>query len=138
MLNLIFYTPISILHLTKSKTYYMLFIISLVMSSENIYKMNNLYRIIKVKNHKQSHYGSFKDYDDAEFIRDLLVKYDWNVELISKLSPYFRFKDMWIILHVINGKLYIMDKFKTKNEAQNKYMSSLKHFMRNPHNSEFF
>ncbi|WP_458453514.1 hypothetical protein [Methanobrevibacter sp.] len=84
-----------------------------------------------VKNSKS--YGKFKTLDDAMLVRDILMRHDWNPELLPEVMET---NNQYIALAVIDEKIHLLAKSKDKPSAhlRGKLIKKLK---RNPNNSKY-
>ena len=85
-----------------------------------IYKRLDYFDIRKSIDNKDYLFGIYKNLDDATFARDLLVRYDWNLDEISKLPPvqFSEIHNKFVIVVVKDGRIRITkDKFDAESEA---------------------
>ncbi len=100
------------------------------MSEKYIRQEKNSYKIIK----NSRVYGKFDTMDDAIFIRDLLIKQNWNLNNFT-LEMHLSL-DRYVVVKKIDGKLHILGKFKDK--PNDKLVEKLtKKIIRNPNNSKY-
>ncbi|WP_432645307.1 hypothetical protein [Methanobrevibacter sp.] len=78
-------------------------------------------------------YAKIAEYEDAIFIRDLLVQYDWNLD---KISSIVKKEDDYLVLTIIDEKLHLLAKSKTQLTPQ-AITNLIKKFKRNPNNSAY-
>lgn len=99
------------------------------MSKKYIRENKNSYVIVK----NSRNYGKFDTFDDAVFIRDELVKNDWD---LNEINEIYRLNDYYLVVKIIGDKVHIL--FKSKYEPLQKTIDNLyKRKLRNPNNSRY-
>lgn len=78
-------------------------------------------------------YAKIAEYDDAIFIRDLLIQYDWNLDRIASIVKK---EDDYLVLAIIDEKLHLLKKSKTQLNPH-EITNLIKKFKRNPNNSVY-
>ncbi|MGN0176763.1 MAG: hypothetical protein ACI389_02880 [Methanobrevibacter sp.] len=78
-------------------------------------------------------YAKIAEYDDAIFIRDLLIQYDWNLDRIASIVKK---EDDYLVLAIIDEKLHLLKKSKTQLNPH-EITNLIKKFKRNPNNSAY-
>ena len=78
-------------------------------------------------------YAKAGDLDDAIFIRDLLVRHDWD---LNRIPQYIKRDDYYLVLAIIDDKLHILSKDKTPPNTL-RIIRLVKNFRRNPNNSQY-
>lgn len=84
-----------------------------------------------VKNSKI--YAKITAYEDTIFIRDLLIKYDWNLD---KIPSIIKNEGKYLVLAVIDEKLRLLAKYNTRPDSQ-VITKLIRKFKRNPNNSAY-
>ena len=84
-----------------------------------------------VKNSKI--YAKITAYEDTIFIRDLLIKYDWNLD---KIPSIIKNEEKYLVLAVIDEKLRLLAKYNTRPDSQ-VITKLIRKFKRNPNNSAY-
>lgn len=84
-----------------------------------------------VKNSKI--FAKTKNFDDAVFLRDMLIKSDWNLHAIPQI---IEFKDNYLVLANFDEKIHLIAKYKTK-PSQKTIDKLIKKHERNPNNSKY-
>ena len=86
-----------------------------------------------VINRNSRNYGKFQNLDDAIFVRDELIKNDWNLELIDEI---YHFNDDYLVVKVIDGKVHLLAKYREK-PSKKTIEKLVKKQIRNPNNSKY-
>ena len=100
------------------------------MSYKYIRENKNSFAIYK----NSKSYGKFKNLDDAILARDILIDNDWNLDNID--TNLIKTDDGYIIIDILDEKLYFLKKLKTKPDEDTIKKSIQKH-KRNPNNSRY-
>ncbi|WP_405268933.1 hypothetical protein [Methanobrevibacter sp.] len=82
---------------------------------------------------KSKIYAKITDLDDAIFIRDLLIHYDWD---LNKIPQTIKKDDDYLVLAVIDEKLHLLAKYKVQPNTLT-ILNLIKNFKRNPNNSKY-
>lgn len=99
------------------------------MNNRYIRENKNSYNIVK----SSKIFAKVKSLDDAMFVRDLLVKYDWDLDKIPQIIEH---EGNYLILEVIDEKLYLLAKYKSP-PSDNVIDRLVRKFKRNPNNSKY-
>ena len=99
------------------------------MGEKYLRENKNSFNIVK----KSKIYAKAADFDDAVFIRDLLVQYDWD---LNRIPQIIKKDDDYLVLAVIDEKLHLLAKYKTQPDTLT-IINLIKEFRRNPNNSEY-
>ena len=84
-----------------------------------------------VKNSKI--YARVMDFDDAIFVRDLLIEREWN---LNRIPPIIEKDGAYLVLPIIDGKLHLLGKYKAKPNVLT-INRLIKNFKRNPNNTMY-
>ena len=84
-----------------------------------------------VKNSKI--YAKVPDFDDAIFIRNLLIEHNWN---LNQFPQIIRKNDVYLVIPIIDDKIQLIGKYETKPNILT-VNRLIKNFKRNPNNSEY-
>ena len=99
------------------------------MSEKYIKENKSSFNIVK----SSKIYAKIVNIEDAIFIRDLLIRCDWNLDEIPNT---IKKDDNYLVLSLIDGKIHLLAKYKmepTKHQIQ----KLTKQFIRNPNNSKY-
>ena len=99
------------------------------MSRKYLRENKNSFNIVK----SSKIYAKITAFEDATFIRDLLVDNDWDLDKIP--SVVIKDED-YLVLAVIDEKLHLLEKFDTKPDDST-IDNLIKQFRRNPNNSKY-
>ena len=99
------------------------------MGEKYLRENKNSFNIVK----KSKIYAKITYLDDAIFIRDLLIRYDWD---LNKIPQIIKKDDDYLVLAIIDEKLYLPAKYKTPPNALT-VINLIKEFKRNPNNSRY-
>ena len=89
----------------------------------------NSFNIVK----KSKIYAKVTDFDDAIFIRDLLIRNDWD---LNKMPQVIKRDDDFLVLANIDEKLHLLAKYK-KQPTPLTVINLIKQYKRNPNNSKY-
>ena len=78
-------------------------------------------------------YAKIEDYDDAIFVRDLLIEHDWNLNEIPNL---IKNEDSYLVFACIDDKLHLLGKYDFEPDSE-EIERITKKFIRNPNNSKY-
>ncbi|WP_298499637.1 hypothetical protein [uncultured Methanobrevibacter sp.] len=78
-------------------------------------------------------YAKISSFDDAIFIRDLLVENDWNLD---KIPQTIKNGDNYLVLSVLDEKIHLIAKYKAEPSQETVDKLTKKH-KRNPNNSKY-
>ena len=78
-------------------------------------------------------YAKVTEYDDAIFVRNLLIEHDWDLDEIPILVKN---EDNYLVLAVIDEKLHLIGKYEKKPDSET-IEKITKRFKRNPNNSRY-
>ena len=95
------------------------------------YILENVNSCNIVKNSKT--YAKITKLDDAIFIRDLLIKCDWN---LGEIPQTVKFNDNYLVLTVLDEKIHLIAKYKSE-PSQETIENLIKRHKRNPNNSKY-
>lgn len=97
-----------------------------------IYKRDEYFDIKKSFNYKDILFGIYKNLDDATFARDLLVKYDWNLDAISNDGPVFfsQIHDQYIVVEVINDKVAVIKHYDSESDALDNAAADIENYQK--------
>lgn len=99
------------------------------MAEKYIRENKNAYVVVK----KSKTYVKTSNLKEAIFIRDLLIKNDWDADEISEI---LKFDDYYLILATLDEKIHVIAKYKTKPDKTTVDKLIKKH-KRNPNNSKY-
>ncbi|AMD16781.1 hypothetical protein TL18_01225 [Methanobrevibacter sp. YE315] len=99
------------------------------MGEKYIRNNRNSYNIVK----NSKIYAKITALDDAIFIRDLLIKKNWD---LNKIPETVKKDDNYLVLAVIDEKLHLLAKFKSKPDSET-IIKLTKNKIRNPNNSKY-
>ncbi|WP_156064483.1 hypothetical protein [Methanobrevibacter sp. YE315] len=100
-----------------------------IMGEKYIRNNRNSYNIVK----NSKIYAKITALDDAIFIRDLLIKKNWD---LNKIPETVKKDDNYLVLAVIDEKLHLLAKFKSKPDSET-IIKLTKNKIRNPNNSKY-
>ena len=99
------------------------------MSEKYIRTNKNSFNIIK----SSINYGKFTSMEDAKFVRDELVKNNWDLNSIDEI---YEVNGYYLVFKVIDDKIHLITKF-TKKPSQKTIDKLYKKHLRNPNNSKY-
>ena len=99
------------------------------MSQKYIRKNKNSFNIVK----SSKTYGKFDSLEDAVFIRDELIKNDWNMDLVDEI---YRNEGKYLVFKVIEDKIHLILKSEEKPSKES-VDELVKKKIRNPNNSKY-
>lgn len=100
-----------------------------IMGEKYIRNNRNSYNIVK----NSKIYAKITALDDAVFIRDLFIKENWD---LNKIPETVKKDDDYLVLAVIDEKLHLLAKFKSKPDSET-IIKLTKNKIRNPNNSRY-
>ena len=99
------------------------------MSEKYIRTNKNSFSIIK----NSRNYGKFTSLQDAKFIRDELVKNNWDLNAVDEI---YKVEEDYLIFKVIDDKIHLLGKY-AKKPSQDTIDKLFKKHLRNPNNSKY-
>ena len=78
-------------------------------------------------------YAKITDFDDAIFIREILIQNDWD---LNRIPQTIKKDDDYLVLAIIDEKLHLLAKYKTQPNTLT-IINLIKRYKRNPNNSEY-
>lgn len=98
----------------------------------NIYKREDYFDVKKSFNYNDILFGIYKNLDDATFARDLLLKYDWNLDDISNDCPVFfsKIHDQYIVVSIINDKVAIIKHYDSESDALDNAAADIEYYQK--------
>ena len=99
------------------------------MSQKYIRKNKNSFNIVK----SSKTYGKFDSLEDAVFIRDELIKNNWNMDLVDEI---YRNDGKYLVFKVIEDKIHLILKSDEKPSKES-VDELVKKKIRNPNNSKY-
>ena len=102
-----------------------------------IYEIRGHYQLSKTINGKSKTFGYYETMDEAIFAKELLMKYDWDLDEVAKLGNVLEFGDEFLVVTIYDNKLKFLDKFKTRSGAEGNADKIIKEFMGNPYRGKY-
>lgn len=99
------------------------------MSEKYIRKNRNAYTIVK----NSRTYAKLTNLDDAIFMRDILIDYNWN---LFEIPNTIEKDDDYLIISVLDEKAYVIAKYRQKPDDKT-VLRLIKKHRRNPNNSKY-